>query len=305
MRRSNLLSIDEIASLGSARNDVSEKEMQVAFQGERGAYSEAAALEYFGSDIEPVPCPSFDEVFEKVESGAVDRGIVPVENSLGGSIHRNYDLFMRHQLHLIGEKIFRVRHCLIGLPGASISDITLVMSHPQALAQCEHTITRLGIQREVVYDTAGAVKMLKDSGQRDHAAIASRRAAEVYGMQILAEDVEDAEANYTRFVVLACEPIEPPSPAKTSIVFTLKNQPGALFKALSVFALRDLDLTKIESRPLAGTPWDYLFYLDFVGSATDEAARRALDHLSEYATTLRVLGSYSRDMNISVHESHE
>ena len=134
--------------------------MQVAFQGERGAYSEAAALEYFGSLIEPVPCPSFDEVFEKVECGAVERGIVPVENSLGGSIHRNYDLFMRHQLHLVGEKIHRVRHCLIGLPGAQLGDITLIMSHPQALAQCEHTITRLGLQREAAYDTAGAVKLL-------------------------------------------------------------------------------------------------------------------------------------------------
>ncbi|NTU63606.1 MAG: prephenate dehydratase [Chloroflexi bacterium] len=269
----------------------------VAFQGERGAYSEAAALEYFGNSIEPIACPTFDEVFEKVEGGAVDHGIVPVENSLGGSIHRNYDLFMRHQLHLIGEKIFRVRHCLIGWPGAQLSDLTLIMSHPQALAQCEHYITRLGIQREVVYDTAGAVKILKDSGRRDHAAIASRRAAEFYEMQIIEESVEDDEANYTRFVVLACEPIVPQSPAKTSIVFTLKNQPGALFKALSVFALRDLDLTKIESRPLAGTPWDYLFYLDFIGSASDENARRALDHLSEYATTLRILGSYSRDMN--------
>jgi arogenate/prephenate dehydratase len=270
--------------------------MQVAFQGERGAYSEAAALEYFGNSIGPIPCPSFDEVFEQVESGAVERGIVPVENSLGGSIHRNYDLFMRHQLHLIGEKIFRVRHCLIGMPGAQIDDITLIMSHPQALAQCEHYITRLGIQREVVYDTAGAVKMLKESGRRDHAAIASRRAAEVYAMQVLEEGVEDDEANYTRFVVLARAPIEPQSPAKTSIVFTLKNQPGALFKALSVFALRDLDLTKIESRPLAGTPWDYLFYLDFIGSASDENARHALDHLNEYATTLRVLGSYQRDL---------
>ena len=229
--------------------------MQVAFQGERGAYSEAAALEFFGTEIVPAPCPTFEEVFEKVESGAVERGIVPVENSLGGSIHRNYDLFMWHQLHLVGEKIHRVRHCLIGFPEARLGDITLIRSHPQALAQCEHTITRLGIQREAAYDTAGAVKMLKDSGRRDHAAIASRRAAEVYAMQVLAEGIEDDEANYTRFVVLAREPIVPLGPAKTSIVFTLKNQPGALFKALSVFALRDLDLTKIESRPLAGSPW--------------------------------------------------
>ena len=268
--------------------------MNVAFQGERGAYSEAAALEYFGSDIEPIPCPSFDEVFARVESGAVERGIVPVENSLGGSIHRNYDLFMRHQLHLIGEKIFRVRHCLIGFPGAQISDLRLIMSHPQALAQCEHYITRLNIQREVVYDTAGAVKLLKESGRREHAAIASRRAAEVYEMQILEEGVEDDEANYTRFVVLAREPIEPQNPAKTSIVFTLKNQPGSLFKAMSVFALRDIDLTKIESRPLQGSPWEYLFYIDFIGAAHEETVRKALDHLSEYALMVRVLGSYPR-----------
>ncbi len=271
--------------------------MQVAFQGERGAYSEAAALEFFGKSIEPVPCPSFDEVFAKVESGAVEYGIVPVENSLGGSIHRNYDLFMRHQLHLVGEKIHRVRHCLIGFPGATLKDIQLIMSHPQALAQCEHYLNRLGIQREVVYDTAGAVKLLRESGRRDHAAIASRRAAEVYEMQILQEGIEDDEANFTRFVILAREPIVPQSPAKTSIVFTLKNQPGALFKALSVFALRDLDLTKIESRPLAGSPWEYLFYLDFAGSTGDETSRRALDHLGEYATTLRILGAYSRDTN--------
>lgn len=269
--------------------------MQVAFQGERGAYSEAAALAYFGGDIEPIPCPTFDEVFEKVEAGAVERGIVPVENSLGGSIHRNYDLFMRHQLHLVGEKIHRVRHCLIGWPGASIRDLTLILSHPQALAQCEHYLTRLGIEREAAYDTAGAVKLLKESGRRDHAAIASRRAAEFYEMQILEEGIEDDEANYTRFVVLSKEPIVPTTPAKTSIVFTLKNAPGALFKALSVFALRDIDLTKIESRPLAGTPWDYLFYLDFAGSRSDTAVQRALDHLSEYATSLRVLGSYARD----------
>ena len=159
--------------------------MRVAFQGERGAYSEAAAVAYAGDSVEPIPCESFDLVFERVEAGAVERGIIPIENSLAGSIHRNYDLLLRHNLHIVGEKIFRVKHCLIAQPGAAKADIQHVWSHPQALAQCEHYIKRLGASIEATYDTAGSVKLLKEAGRRDVAAIASRRAAGVYGMQIL------------------------------------------------------------------------------------------------------------------------
>jgi arogenate/prephenate dehydratase len=270
--------------------------MKVAFQGERGAYSEAAAIAHFGESIEPIACESFDLIFERVESGVVERGLIPIENSLAGSIHRNYDLFLRHNLHIVGEKILRVEHCLIAHPGMTKADVKLVWSHPQALAQCEHYLKNLGVEIEQVYDTAGSVKLLKESGRRDVAGIASRRAADVYGMQILEEGIEDDSANYTRFLALSREPELTDKPSKTSVVFSLQNMPGALFKALSVFALRDIDLTKIESRPIPGKTWNYSFYLDFAGNTTEPNIKRALEHLGEISTTLRVLGSYPRDL---------
>src|SRR5215211_2608511 len=267
--------------------------MRVAFQGEPGAYSEQAVFNYFG-DVETQPCESFEIVFDSVVSGACDAGLIPIENSLAGSIHQNYDLLLRHDLHIIGEYLLRVQHCLIALPGVQKNEIKKVISHPQALGQCSAYLRGLGVKAESVYDTAGSVKMLKESGARDTAAIASRRAAEIYGMQILEEGIEDNPENYTRFLAISKTGLQPEGEAKTSIVFTLKNKPGALFKALSVFALRDIDLTKIESRPLQGQPWEYLFYIDFLGAAHEETARKALDHLGEYALMLRVLGSYQR-----------
>ena len=267
--------------------------MRVAFQGEPGAYSEQAVFNYFGQ-IETQPCESFDAVFDAVVSNSSESALIPIENSLAGSIHQNYDLLLRHDLHIVGEYPLRVQHCLITLPHVKKSDIKKVISHPQALGQCAAYLRALGVKVEQVYDTAGSVKMLKESGARDTAAIASRRAAEIYGMQILEEGIEDNAENYTRFLAIAKESVIPNGEAKTSIVFTLKNQPGALFKALSVFALRDIDLTKIESRPLQGKPWEYLFYIDFIGATHEETVRKALDHLSEYALMLRVLGSYPR-----------
>ncbi len=270
--------------------------LRVAFQGERGAYSEAAAVEYFdGEAIEPVPCETFDEVFACVERGDCDRGIVPIENSLTGSIHRNYDLLLEHDLSIVGEKYLRIVHCLIVHPGVGLKDIRRVYSHPQALAQCEKTLDWLpDVERIPTYDTAGSVALIKREGLMDAAAIASAQAARVHGMHILKEGIEDNPENYTRFLILARDPIEPQPPAKTSIVFAMKNVPGALFKALSVFALRDIDLTKIESRPQKGKAWEYIFYLDFVGSMSEQHCRNAINHLREIATYLRILGSYPR-----------
>ncbi len=267
--------------------------MKVAFQGEPGAYSEEAGYGYFDNP-EMVPQESFDDIFTAVTSGACESGLIPIENSLAGSIHQNYDLLLRHELHIVGEYYLRVRHCLIGFPGAEISKIKLVISHPQALGQCAAYLRELGIKPEAANDTAGSVKILKSSGKRTTAAIASKRAAEIYEMRVLQEGIEDNPENFTRFLEISPMPVMPTGTAKTSIVFTLNNQPGALVKALNVFALRDIDLTKIESRPLAGKPWDYLFYVDFIGASGKEPARNALDHLGEYALMLRVLGSYPR-----------
>ena len=272
--------------------------MKVAFQGEAGAFSEQAVFEYFGS-VESTSCESFEAVFDAINSGKCEAGIIPIENSLAGSIHQNYDLLLRNNLHIVGEYLLRVRHCLIVNPGVKKADIKKAVSHPQALGQCVGYLRSHKIKAEQGLDTAGSVKALKESGALDTAAIASRRAAELYGMQILEEGIEDNTENYTRFLAIQREPIIPESDpqqglAKTSIVFTLNNVPGALFKALSVFALRDINLTKIESRPLQGKPWEYLFYIDFIGAMRDESSQKALDHLGEYALMLRVLGSYPR-----------
>jgi prephenate dehydratase len=271
--------------------------MKIAFQGEKGAYSEVAALEHFGAGLTTLPCVSFDDVFAAVESGAAERGLVPVENSLAGSIHRNYDLLLQFPLVVTGEHYLRVSHCLIGLPGATMDSLTRVISHPQALAQCEKYLRGLsGVQVDPVYDTAGSVKMVKEADDPTVAAIASRRAAELYEMAILDESIEDNPENFTRFQAISQQPVPPGPDAKTSIVFAMQNAPGALFRAMSVFALRDIDLTKIESRPLVGKPWEYFFYIDFVGAIEDEQVKNALANLQEYCTFLRVLGSYPRSL---------
>jgi prephenate dehydratase len=269
--------------------------MKIAYQGEPGAYSEAALLAYFGDGSSPVACRTFEAVFAAVEAGECDNGMLPIENSLAGSIHHNYDLLLAHNLHIVGEYFLAVRHCLVALPGATLKDIRKIISHPQALAQCANFLGSLpGVVSEAANDTAGSVRIIREQGDPQVAAIASYRAAVVYGLPVLAERIEDHPENYTRFLAVAPHPVLSNGESKTSIVFTLRNEPGTLFKALGVFALRDIDLYKIESRPLIGQPWEYLFYIDFAGHAGDINCKRALEHLQEMAPFYRLLGSYAR-----------
>jgi len=272
--------------------------LKIAFQGEPGAYSELAALEYFGPDVETKPCNNFDDVFAAVCDDQSTHGIVPVENSLAGSIHRNYDLMLRNDLHVIGEYHLRVSHCLLALPGVQITDIQRVQSHPQALAQCEANLRGMGVERVAEKDTAGSARLLIERNDRQAGALASRRAADVYKLDILREHMEDNPANYTRFLALSRKEngksTHGAQEYKTSIVFSLDNKPGILFKALSVFALRDIDLTKIESRPVPGQMWEYVFYIDIIAHPSTPNCQRALDHLDELAPFLRVLGAYPR-----------
>ncbi|KAG9453279.1 hypothetical protein H6P81_006183 [Aristolochia fimbriata] len=298
-----------LAALSDSVNEGSR--LRVAYQGLPGAYSEAAAEKAYPG-CEPVPCEQFDTAFNAVERWLVDRAVLPIENSLGGSIHRNYDLLIRHRLHIVGEVQLAVRHCLLANHGVKIEDLKRVISHPQALAQCENTLTKLGVVRESVDDTAGSAQFVAVEKLQDTGAVASARAAEVYGLNILAHNIQDESDNVTRFLMLAREPIIPgvDRPFKTSIVFSLEEGPGILFKALAVFAMRQVNLTKIESRPLKNRPvriddetgngaqkyFDYLFYVDFEASMADLNAQNALRNLREFATYLRVLGSYPRDM---------
>jgi len=264
--------------------------VRLAYQGEPGAYSEAAALQYGGPQAETLPCKSFEDVFDAVSRQKATHGVVPLENSIGGTIHRNYDLLLDHDLTISGEVELDVVHCLQALPGTKIGDIKVVYSHPQALAQCERYLKDLGASVEAVYDTAGGAKLVAEKKLAGAAALASHRAAEVFGLEVLQEAVQDFEYNITRFAIIGGAP--PADANKTTIVFALPSTPGALFKALSVFALRDINLTKLESRPMRGRPWEYLFYVEVDAPRSDLGCARALTHLAEFARWTRVLGTY-------------
>jgi prephenate dehydratase len=275
---------------------------KIAYQGERGAFSEAAAKKLLGAEIETVPCHSFNELFAAVAADKVDAALAPIENSLAGSIHKNYDLLEEHNFEIIGEINLRVVHNLIVPSSVKLEDVRRVYSHPVALAQCEQFL-RAHPQIEAIsaHDTAGSVRIMMESQRADEAAIAGVMAAEAYGATIIAESIEDNAQNFTRFLLLtkpeqarAIYPVQTSDIRKTSIIFRVANVPGSLFRAMAAFTLRDIDLLKLESRPIIGRPWEYTFYLDLIGDRADLNVQRALNHLSEMTESIRVLGSYFR-----------
>ena len=273
--------------------------MKIAYQGEPGAFSEAAARQ-ISADAGLVPCHAFEDVFDAVKAGPAAYGVLPIENSIGGSIHRNFDLLLEHHLPIVGEVELRVEHHLLALPTCTMERVRRIYSHPQALAQCDRFLRTLaGVEVIATYDTAGSAKLIADEQMDDAAAIASARAAELFGLKPLRSAIQDYEHNVTRFLIVGHRPLSAAPPDKTTLVFSLTNEPGALFKALSVFALRGIDLTKLESRPIPGRKWEYLFYADLTAARDDLPCARALAHLAEFAPMLRVLGSYASATSIT------
>ncbi|HWP83152.1 MAG TPA: prephenate dehydratase [Bacteroidota bacterium] len=277
--------------------------MEVAYQGEPGAFSEQAARAFFGSGVQLRPFAAFDDVFVFAARVPRSAAIVPIENSTSGSILENYDLLLKHNLRIIGEIKLRIHLHFMALPGSKLRSMTSVYSHPQALKQCDQFLRKFKLRPVPHYDTAGSAKIIKEQRLRDVGALASRRAAQVYSLRILKRNVETQHRNYTRFLILSrttrVKALDvSSSKSKTSLVFSVRNVPGALFKAIGVFALREINLLKIESRPLIRKPWEYLFYLDVEGSTREKKLLGAIDHLKELCTSVRVLGSYPQGRTV-------
>jgi len=274
-------------------------DVEVSFQGERGAYSESAIYAFFGPSARPKPYRNFSDVFRSVKTGEVLYGVVPIENSIEGSVTQVYDLFLEYDVKVCGEVVIKIVNCLIANPRTTLESIKVIYSHPQALAQCRIFLENLGCEMISTYDTAGSVKMIKEKGLMDAGAIAGERAAEIYGMNILAREISDNPNNYTRFFVLSKDEPSPSGNDKTSVIFSTKHVPGALYKALGEFAARNINLTKIESRPTKQRPWEYNFYLDFEGHRTEKRCEEALGRLREKSIFVKVLGSYPKAPEIS------
>jgi prephenate dehydratase len=269
-----------------------DKAITVAFQGEHGAYSEQAIQQHFGAAVCTLPCRSFTDIFGALQNGRVTYGMLPVENSLAGTVVPAYDLLVDHDLHVQAEVVLRVEHCLMAPPGIELNNVRRAISHYQALGQCEQTLRRMGVEAVDYYDTAGAARDLAAAPQPGTAAIASELAAQTYNLEILARHLEDQDFNYTRFFVLGYAPPPRRDPSKTSIILTTRHVPGALYEVMGELARRGLNLTKIESRPRRNRPWHYLFYVDFEGHVDDPLVQQAMLGILNRASFLKVLGSY-------------
>jgi len=265
---------------------------KVAFQGERGAFSEDAATKLFGKSIDSALCMRLKEVFELVTQDKVEFGVVPLENSQAGSINDTYDLLLAYPLNIFAEVILKVSHCLMALPGDNLANITTIYSHPQALAQCDEFLSKLKVEIVPNYDTAGSAKMIREKKLKNCAAIASRRAADIYGLEILAPEIETSANNYTKFVAISKQKAKPAQRNKTSLVFAAEHKPGSLYRVLGIFATRNINLTKLESRPSRTKPWEYVFYADFEGHLDGEAYQEAVRELQKETTFIKILGSY-------------
>ena len=265
----------------------------VSFQGEYGAFSEKAAVSYFGPSCIPVPRQDFRNVFDDVRKRTTAFGIIPIENSLFGSVAQNYDLLLEYPLSIIGEVKLRIHHCLMALPGTSVSDVRHIYSHPQALGQCDAFLRTLkNVTIHQFYDTAGAAKMIAEEGRTIAAAIASEQAARHYGLKILRKNIETDHRNFTRFLIVSKKKGVPRTHAKTSIIFATKHAPGSLVRCLSAFADRRINVLKIESRPLIGKPWEYIFFADVDSDRRNGEFPKAIRELSRHATFVKILGSY-------------
>jgi prephenate dehydratase len=270
---------------------------KVFYQGTKGCFSELAAVKFFGKSINKIGVTRFEDIFKKVNSEKGTYGIIPVENSLTGSIHKNFDLLIKNNIWVIGEVKLRIIHNLLVHPysDASLKSINEVWSHPEALAQCNRFLSLHPEYKIVsVYDTAGAAKIANKEKRYDVGVIAGPQVANFYGFKTLKENIEDNPQNYTRFLIISREKkIYADKNVRTMLVFGVKNEPGILFRCLSVFALRNIDLTKLESRPIVGKPWEYIFYIDFKGSIEDDNCKQAVDTLREFVDYLKFLGSYT------------
>lgn len=269
----------------------------IGFQGEYGAFSEQAIYKTFGENESAKPCQSLDDVFSKVEKREVDCGVVPIENSIAGSIGATYDLLLQYDLYITGEIFLEIDHHLLGLPGTELADITEVYSHPQALQQCHEFLSQLEVSQNAYYDTAGSAQMLKEAGKPNYGAIASKVAADRYGLKVLAESIETNPSNETRFLVISREKDEEFSSDefyKTSITFESEDEPGSLCKGLKIFAEDEINITMIQSRPSDIAAWKLRFYLDFEGHIDDPEISRTVEKFEDRVSSLQVLGSYPK-----------